>query len=453
MEVFPYHVFACEQRKPEGQPCCSARGSAAVIDVLRREVARQDLMDKVQVTSCGSLGLCERGPNLVVYPEGVWYSGVLPEDVPEIVSSHFGQGQPVRRLMAADAAAVKSEVDANRSRYLQSLRTREAAGSMPDDLMQTIRGFQESRILLTAIELDAFSAVGAGANAVEAAARMGADARAAAMLLNALVAMELLEKSGEVFRCAPAAARFFAAGAPFDARAAMGHFVNMWDRWTRLTEAVRTGTAPDCEDLSDRGDEWTEPFIAAMHRIATEAAPAVVAAVGASGVRRILDVGGGSGAYSIAFARAEPGLRADILDLSPVLPIARRHIEAAGLSDRISTSAGDLRSDPLGLDYDLVFVSAICHMLSEEENRDLLKRCAGATSAGGRAVVQDFILDPDRTAPRSAALFALNMLTGTRAGNTYTEAEYRQWLLDAGFAGVTRIRLPGPAGLMVARKA
>lgn len=452
MEVSPYHVFVCEQRKAEGMPCCSARGAAAVIDTLRREVAQQGLLDRVQITVCGSLGLCERGPNLVVYPEGTWYSGVTPADVPELVSSHFAQGIPVRRLLNPDPAALRTEIQINRNRYLQSLRVKDAAGAMPDELMESIRAFQDSRVILTAIELDAFAAVGEGATAAEAASRMGADPRASAMLLHALVALGLLEKRDGRFTCLPVARRHFQPGSPFDARAAMGHIVNMWDRWSGLTAAVRTGSAAECTELADRGDEWTEPFIAAMHRIASERAPAVVSALGVSGIGRMLDVGGGSGAYSIAFAKASAELRAEVLDLAPVLSIAQGHIGAAALTDRVSTREGDLRADPLGAGYDLVFVSAICHMLSEVENRDLLKRCYDATAPGGRTVIQDFFLDPDRTSPKSAALFALNMLTGTRGGNTYTEAEYRAWLREAGFGEAVRLRLPGPAGLLVAQR-
>ncbi len=96
MEPFRFHVYVCTQEKPDGQPCCSANGSAAVLDALRAEVGRAGLGDEVQITTCGSLGLCERGPNLVVYPEGVWYSRVRVEDVGEIVREHFGGGRPVR---------------------------------------------------------------------------------------------------------------------------------------------------------------------------------------------------------------------------------------------------------------------------------------------------------------------------------------------------------------------
>ena len=452
MEVYPYHVFVCEQRKPEGLPCCSARGSAAVIEALRREVAVRGLTEKVLVTACGSIGLCERGPNMVVYPEGVWYSGVQPEDVPEIVASHFEEGVPVRRLLNADPSALQEEVRINRSRYLQSLRAKEAAGLLPDDLQQTIRAFQDSRVILTAVELDAFAAVGGGATAEDAAARMHSDPRATEMLLNALVALGLLEKRNQQFRCLPVAERHFTAG-PHDARGAVGHMVSLWRTWSNLTDAVRTGTAAGHQEMAERGGDWTTTFIAAMHQNATERAPHVVAAVGAAGVRRMLDVGGGSGAYSIAFAGAAPALAADILDLPTVLPIAQGHIDAAGLSSRIHLRSGDLRRDDLGSGYDLVFVSAICHMLAPDENRDLLRRCYAATAPGGRIVIQDFLLEPDRTAPKFAVLFALNMLVGTAAGNSYTEAEYASWLEETGYGEIKRVRLPGPSNLVVARRA
>jgi predicted O-methyltransferase YrrM len=227
------------------------------------------------------------------------------------------------------------------------------------------------------------------------------------------------------------------------------HTAHLWQRWSTLTECVRAGTAIARDESAGRGEDWTEAFIAAMHRNASERAPVVVRAVGAENVRRMLDVGGGSGAYSIAFARANNGLRADILDLAAVEPIARRHIEAAGVADRVEVRAGDLRSDRLGEGYDLVFVSAICHMLSPGENLDLLRRCREALAPGGRVVIQDFILEADKTAPRFAALFALNMLVGTRGGSSYSEPEYAGWLGEAGFREVRHARLPGITGLMI----
>src|SRR5512141_2920543 len=142
MPPFRYHVFACEQRKPDGLPCCAARGSLAVIDALRREVAAQGLLEVVQVTACGSIGQCERGPNLVVYPDGVFYSGVQPSDVPELVREHLGRGRLVERLAQRDEAALKAEIAENRHRMVEAVKARDAAGAVPDELMRGGRGYQ-----------------------------------------------------------------------------------------------------------------------------------------------------------------------------------------------------------------------------------------------------------------------------------------------------------------------
>ncbi len=453
MQPFRYHVFVCDQQKPEGVPCCSARGSRSVVDALRAEVAAQGLADQVQVTPCGSLGLCERGPNMVVYPEGVWYSCVSAGDVAELVRSHFANGIPVARLANSDVQAVRSEIESNKSKMQAAMKAKDAAGALPDDLAQTIRGFQESRAILTAIELDAFTAVANGASAAQSAQKMNTDARATDMLLNALAALGLLAKQNGMFHNTPVSARYFVAGSPDDSRAATMHAAHLWHRWSTLTDCVRQGTAVARREPREVDDRWTQPFIAAMHRNARERAPHVVRAVGVLGVHRMLDVGGGSGAYSIAFAQANPELHAVILDRPEVLAIAQGHIDHAGLANRVTTRVGDLRTDDFGQGFDLMLVSAICHMLSPDENRDLLRRCHKALAPGGRVVIQDFILEEDKTAPKFAALFSLNLLVGTDSGASYNQSEYAEWLGAAGFHEIERIRLPGPSGLVTGHRA
>jgi predicted O-methyltransferase YrrM len=272
------------------------------------------------------------------------------------------------------------------------------------------------------------------------------------MLLNALASLDLVRKDGAVFHNAPVAARFLAAGSPDSASMAMLHTARLWHRWSGLTECVRTGTAiPDERDADD-----TEAFIAAMHNNARQRAAQLAGCLmgpAAAGASRMLDVGGGSGAYAIAFAQANPRLRAEVFDQPAVLAIAERHIREAGLGDRISTRAGDLRTDEFGGGYDLVLVSAICHMLGVEENRDLLARVCRALAKGGRVAIQDFLLRADKTGPRSGALFSLNMLVNTRGGASYSEDEYTEWLREAGFGEVQRVPLAGPAGVLVGRRA
>ena len=197
--------------------------------------------------------------------------------------------------------------------------------------------------------------------------------------------------------------------------------------------------------------EWTVNFIAAMQRNSRDRAPLVVKALGTDGVRRILDLGGGSGAYSIAFAKASPDAHCEILDLPEVLPLTSEYVHKAGVSKQISLRAGNMLHDDFGSGYDIVMLNAICHMFSEEQNLDIFRRARKALAPKGRLVVQDFILNPDKTGPQHAALFSVNMLVGTEAGASYSEPEYTSWMKAAGLTEIHRITLPGPSDLIVGR--
>ncbi len=127
MEPFRYHVYLCTQEKPDPKaPSCTNRGSKEVLEALRAELGKTGLADEIHVTASGSLGLCERGPNMVVYPDGVWYSKVQKTDVPEIVREHFMNNRPVERLVNRDAAALKAEVLENKRRYLAAMKAAQA---------------------------------------------------------------------------------------------------------------------------------------------------------------------------------------------------------------------------------------------------------------------------------------------------------------------------------------
>jgi predicted O-methyltransferase YrrM len=229
------------------------------------------------------------------------------------------------------------------------------------------------------------------------------------------------------------------------------HSVNLWKTWTSLTDAVRAGTSVLQPGVESTDDRWTGAFIAAMHRNGSMMARAAVSQLDLSRARTMLDIGGGSGAYSIVFLEANPRLNSVIFDLPHVVPLAERYVQQAGLASRISTFAGDLRThdfDSLG-QFDVVLLSNICHMLDEAENRDLLRRCFPATSPGGQLIVRDFVINEDRSSPKQAALFALNMLVGTRGGSTYSESEYSSWLREAGYETIQR---PDRGDLIIAHR-
>jgi NADH-quinone oxidoreductase subunit F/NADP-reducing hydrogenase subunit HndC len=107
MEPFLIHVFVCTQQKPEEVTSCAASGSFGVVDALDRDLQARGLDADVQLTTSGCMGLCDEGPVMVVYPEGVWYRRMQKSDVPDIVDS-LANGKHVDRLVWNDPSAMKA---------------------------------------------------------------------------------------------------------------------------------------------------------------------------------------------------------------------------------------------------------------------------------------------------------------------------------------------------------
>jgi len=452
MEPFRYHIYLCTQVKPEGAASGAASGAEDTLEALRKELASAGLDTEVQVTTCGCLGLCEKGPNLVVYPEGVWYSGVTPDAAREIVNQHLKIGRPVSRLARSDASAMKQEINDHFNRVKALKAYLDQAGMMPEEVTSLMRGFQESRIVLTAIELDIFSAVGEGAAAEQVAQKIQASARATGTLLNALAALKLISKKDNIFYNTPLTSRYLIAGSPDDSRSALMHIVHLWPRWGTLTEAVKRGAPIAHTEMKSRPEDSTRAFIAAMHKNASFRASQVIPAIDLAGVNSVLDLGAGSGAYSIALAKKKPGLKITVFDFPLVIPLTESYLKDAGLKGKISIASGNMLVDDLGQNFDLVMLNAICHMFGPEENLGLFKKIITALNPGGRIAIQDHVLNDDKTSPRQGAIFAINMLVNTSAGGTYSGKEYIDWLTRAGFKEAKVIPLPGPTALVMAQK-
>lgn len=308
-----------------------------------------------------------------------------------------------------------------------------------DSFKELVVAFQKSRIILTAYELGVFSVIGKdGANSKQIAAKIKADRRATERLMNALCAIGLLKKEGDEFFNTKFSEKYLIKDSP-DYITGLMHMNDMWRRWSRLTEVVITGSALD--EVIDKKKEryWREAFIAAMHDRAKVIAYALVEMLDLSDVKKVLDLGGGSGDYAIAFAKAGKGIVATIFDLPDVIPLTKKYIAKEGMKkDKINFISGDYRVDDLGEGYDLIFLSQVIHSNSIRDNIKLMKKCKQALNIGGQIVVQDFIIDEDRTMPMHAALFSINMLVGTEAGDTYTEKEVIGWLKEAGFKNMRR---------------
>ena len=304
-----------------------------------------------------------------------------------------------------------------------------------EKILEITRGFQQSCVLVAAAELGLFDVLtDKPMSAADVASRMKTDNRATTILLDALTAMGLVIKDAESYAAAPGTVEALGAAGPDNVLAITRHHANCLRNWAQLASIVQTGRPPERipSILGPEGD--LESFIEAMDNICRSIAPALVERLGPPKFTHLLDLGGGPGTWTIAFLRAAKDAKATLFDRPDVLPIARKHITAAGMEDRVTLAAGDFEADPsLPAGADLAWVSAIVHQNSRQENRDLFAKVHAALAAGGRIVIRDVVMDASHTQPADGALFAINMLVHTPGGGTYSFAELSEDLTAAGF--------------------
>jgi predicted O-methyltransferase YrrM len=314
-----------------------------------------------------------------------------------------------------------------------------------DSILETARGFMVSRVLLSGAELDIFSLLARESlTAKQIAVAKKADLRAVTILLDALSALGFLVKREGRYQTEPSAAALLSAEAQDSILPMVLHMGTVWRNWSRITDIVLDKAEAGLEKDGALADANIAPFIGAMHVIASKMAPKVVAAIDPGSARHLIDVGGGSGTYTLAFLSAASEMKATLFDLPPVIEMARERAQAAGLAHRVNLVPGDFYRDALPGGHDLAILSAIIHQNSPEQNKTLFGKIFRCLDPGGRIVVRDHVMSPDRTEPLEGALFAVNMLAGTADGTTYTFDEIEAGLAAAGF---TRIRLIQAMGM------
>lgn len=318
-----------------------------------------------------------------------------------------------------------------------------------DSILKTARGFMESRVLISGAQLDLFALLAENPmTAEEVATRKGADLRGATILLDVLSALGYLVKKEGRYHTEPSAVPLLTDTFPDSIRPMLLHYWTVWQTWSRITDIVLGEAEPSLRKKGALSDGHLEAFIGAMHSIASRMAPKVVATVKPGNARKLIDVGGGPATYTLAFLSAAPTMTATLFDLPPVIEIARKNVQTAAMSERVNLVPGDFYTDELPPGHDLAFLSAIIHQNSPEQNRALFEKIHRALVPGGRIVVRDHVMSPDRTRPVDGALFAVNMLAGTSGGSTYTFEEIREGLTAAGFTRVKQIQSEGMFSLV-----
>jgi len=324
-----------------------------------------------------------------------------------------------------------------------------------DELLEVVRGFQAACVITAAADLDLFTALGkTPTTAGQLAQRIKADPRATAVLLDALAALELLAKQGDVYTVPADVADLMMGDAPTNILAGVRHQGNCLRRWDQLARVVQTGR-PARREPSIRGDAGDcESFIIAMNSFSGPMVPQIVERLAPLRFQRLLDIGGASGTWTIAFLRAVSEATAVLFDLPQVIPLARQRLARAGLADRVSVVAGNFDTDDLPGGADFAWLSAIAHQNSRAQNRVLYRRICSALVPGGALAIRDIVMDASRTQPPAGALFAVNMLVGTEGGGTFTFDEFQEDLTAAGFAKVQLVHQgEGMDSLVQARKA
>jgi ubiquinone/menaquinone biosynthesis C-methylase UbiE len=300
-----------------------------------------------------------------------------------------------------------------------------------------------------------FTHLDAGEDTVEKLAkRAGISERGAQVMLDGLTGLGLVELADGCYRNSADAAAFLVEGRPGYLGGFAKVLLDQAAHWAQYPQVARTGI-PLVVETSDVADNpFFEELVPAIAPLSVPSA--LIAAeelqLAEAGPIAILDVGGGSGVYASVWLGLNPAARATQLDWAPVNAIARRLVAAQGVADRFSCLDGDFHTTDFGTaDYDVAVYSHIAHMESPDENIAILTRLRRALKPGGTLVINDFVVEDDRSGPPFSLIFHSEMLLRTKHGATYCRSDYQSWLTQAGFTDVSFRATPSPATLIFAR--
>ena len=327
-------------------------------------------------------------------------------------------------------------------------------GPSPDKIMQLITGGWATSILGSGARHGIFTVLEASpATADEIAKKTGISPRGARAVLDGLTGLGLLNLSEGKYRNTPEASAFLVKGKPSYFGAMAEVFLEDFPTWQKMPDAVKSGT-PSASNTSDVVDNpFWHALVPAIASLSFPVAQIAAERLGISKAGAIswLDVGGGSGVWSAVWLGANKQAQGTQLDWPNVNKIAREFVSGFGVADRFHTIDGDFHTADFGAaKYDFAIYAHIAHQESPQVNTEMFRKFRKALKPGGTLVVNDFVLNDDRTGHPFAMLFASQMLVATKEGCTYRQSDYRDWLGQAGFKSVEIVPTPTPATLVLA---
>lgn len=329
----------------------------------------------------------------------------------------------------------------------------------PEPLLAGTFGFAITAVLMTAVDLDLFTAIDRGADTVEKLAQeTSCSARGLRILLDALAGTGYLAKENGRYVLTPFSATYMSKKSRTYAGGVALHSRMLRDNWDHLAEAVRTGSVGRAvEGAGDRG-EFFSGMVGSLYGLNTPAAEAVARQLWKGeppSPCQALDIGAGSGVWSLALARRVPHVRVTVADWPAVIEKATKQFVAREkCEDRYTYLPGDFHHTEFGESaFDVVYLGHICHSEGAANSRKLFERIHRALKPGGKLVIAEMVPDEERREATLALLFAVNMLVNTEEGDAFTFGEYRQWLEASGFGDVREVEIPAPSPVIVATKA
>jgi len=306
-------------------------------------------------------------------------------------------------------------------------------------LQHMVRAYRESGALMAAVELGLFTKLARGADTETALIEaLGIHPLNAERIVIACIALGLIERAGDRLANAPDVARFLVEGEPGYAGAWMLFTRGEWDDFGRLGAILAGDRAP--ERLGDSYGGFTvekaRAYHAATASIGRGAGRLFLRHVNLGGRRRLLDIGGGSGAYCIEACTRYPDLRATVFELPPVAVVAREYIAENGMSGRIDVLEGDFTRDALPAGADVAVMASNLGSYGGDLIRRALAAAFAALAPGGEMHLIGHTLDATRSQPAEPTLWALAEAVHGSTGRAHSTPECMGYFRDTGFADV-----------------
>lgn len=327
----------------------------------------------------------------------------------------------------------------------------------PDRIMQMAWGFSLPLIIEAAVAHRVFDHLESGArNTDELATLSGASRRGLRSILDALVGVQLLSRSGDKYALTKESAAFLVSTKPAYHGGLFHHIsTQLIPRWLHLTDVVHTGRPAAVLNESKEGPEFFAEFVEALFPLSYAAAQKLGEHLGigkATTPLTVLDIGAGSGVWGLALAQQSPWVRVRAVDWPRVLEVTQKVAKRFGLQDRLVGAPGDLLEADFGQGHQVATIGHILHSEGVRRSQQLLRRTFAALAPGGTVAIMEFLPNDERTGPPSALIFAVNMVVNTESGDTFTFPEISNWLRDAGFVNPRLLEVPAVSPLVLATR-